>query len=350
MTILQDIKEKGHEEVSFFQDAKTGLVAIIGVHSTVLGPSLGGCRVRDYATLEDALYDVLRLSEAMTFKNSLCGINFGGGKSVIVKDATFQEGRKEFFASFGKCVESIGGRYITAEDMGTSVEDMNSIMLSTKYVAGRDPKIGGAGDPSPYTAKGCFLGIQACLEEVFGEAKFSDRHITIQGIGNVGWNLTKLLREVGVKITVADTDAARLTKAKEEFGVEVVAPDKIHTIKCDIFAPCAVGGIINRESVPQLQCRIIAGGANNQLRDREVELLLKERDILYAPDFAINSGGVILVADDFEPGGFTPSRVNERVSKIGETVRRVIREARTTGKLAGDIAVRLAKERIASGK
>ena len=352
-TVLAEIQAHEHEQVSFFQDASRKLIAIIAVHDTTMGPALGGCRMQSYPSLDAALLDVLRLSEGMTYKNALAGLPIGGGKSVIIADRTLRDGRAELFRTFGGWVNSLGGRYITAEDMGTSVQDMNAVLEVCPHVTGRDPKVGGGGDPSPHTARGVFLGMKACLERAFGSGEFNGRHVAIQGCGNVGHHLLRLLVEAGARVSCADTRVAVLEKLREQFDFSVVPVEQVHGIACDVFAPCAVGGIINPETVPQLQCKIIAGGANNQIAGSGhigasgVEAELQRRGILYAPDFAINSGGVILCVDELEPGGYTPARVAERVSQIYHTVGKILDESRSSGVVSGEVAVAHAKARIA---
>ena len=350
MSVIEWLAESKHEQVSFFHDKKTNLTAIVAVHDTTLGPALGGCRMKPYESFEKAAFDVLHLSEAMSYKNSLAGLNLGGGKSVIIADSNLKDGRAELFQSFGRAVQSLCGRYITAEDMGTSVDDMSMIVKTCEYVAGRDPNSGGAGDPSPYTARGVFDGIRACLERTFDSADYSGRHVAIQGVGHTGGILVKHLVEAGAQVTVADTNTAAVEAIRDQYGVDAVAPNEIASVDCDVFAPCAVGQIVNPESVKDMRCQIIAGAANNQIDGDQTPQMLSERGILYAPDFAINAGGVILCADELEPGGFTPSRVKERVDRIYHTVGRILDEAKQSGKFSGDIAVLHAQERIEAAR
>lgn len=347
MTVLDEIEKRGHEQVTFFRDPETGILFIVAIHSTVLGPALGGCRVRKYATIEEALYDVLKLSEAMSYKNSLAGLNIGGGKAVIVADHTMKTGRKELFQSFGRFVKSLNGKYVTAEDMGTSVQDMGYILSTCEFVAGRDRSVGGGGDPSPYTAIGLFEGIRSCLERCFDSGDYRGRHFVIQGVGNVGKGITQLLAEAGAKLTLCDHSPKVAAELGTRFGASVVSAETVLSTPCDVFVPCAIGGIINQSSVPTLRCRIVAGAANNQIEGGEaVERALVQRGILYAPDFAINAGGVTLCADELEQGGFTESRVRERVARIYHTLGKIFDESKKTSELPGNVAVRLAKERI----
>lgn len=356
------LAEKDHEEIVFFRDPKTSIVAIVAIHSTVLGPALGGTRMMSYGNLDEALTDVLRLSEGMSYKNSLAGLRLGGGKAVIVADRKLQAGRSELFEQFGRFVESLNGRYITAEDLGTSVEDMNSVLRRTSHVTGRDQAKGGGGDPSPYTALGVLGGMKAACEYVWNSPELKGRHVAIQGVGHVGMELCRLLAERGARISVCDSRPEALEQAKNRYGAAIVSVQDVYQLDCDIFAPCATGGIINPETAPKLNCKIVAGAANNQIAGGQltpgsafinaevVEESLARKGIVYAPDFAINSGGVILCYDELEPGGYTPARVLKRVSGIEGTIKRILEESRTSGQTPAKIAVRLAKDRIASGK
>lgn len=350
MTALETLTTTAHESVSFFRDRESGLSCIIAVHDTSIGPSLGGCRLRPYSNLEDALADVLNLSEAMSYKNALCGIPFGGGKSVIVSDGSNTAPREALFASFGARVDSLNGRYIAAEDMGTTVKDMESIGRRTKWVAGTDPLKGGGGDPSPYTARAVFRGILVCLERVFGSSDPAGRRVAIQGVGHVGHYLAKELADAGAKLIVTDYSNTSLDEVKRLYGAEVVSPDGIYDVDADVFAPCAVGGTVNETTVPRLRCKIVAGAANNQINLKKTEEFLRKRGILYAPDFVINAGGVILCADEFEPGGYTLSRVMERVDRIPSTVAAVLDRARDSGQLAGEVALHMAREIIQAAR
>lgn len=346
MTPLNEISERKHEQVVFFHDHDLDLRAIIAVHDTTLGPSLGGCRMRAYASLDEALSDVLRLSEAMTYKNSLCGINIGGGKSVILRDGATKEKRSEILSCFARWVESLGGKYITAEDMGTSVSDMSTIFKSCRFVTGKDPQEGGGGDPSPYTALGIFEGTRACLERAFGSGDYRGRHFAVQGVGHVGSQLVPYLAKAGAEITISDINETHIRMITEQWKVKVVSPGEITRVSCDVFSPCAAGGTINAQTVNELQCKIVAGAANNQIDEPHTERQLAKRGILYAPDFAINAGGVILCASELEPGGYSDAWVRKMVLPIYHTVGKIFDEARRTGELPGAIAVRLAKERI----
>ena len=346
MSAIEQISTSEYEQVLIVQERKTGLVSITVVHDTTLGPALGGLRIREYLSLEEALSDVLDLARAMTYKNSLCGCNLGGGKSVIVGSGNLREGREELLLSYGRFVQSLGGAYITAEDMGTSVEDMSVIMKTCDYVTGRDPALGGGGDPSLHTARGVFEGMKACLEHVFGSADFSGRHVAIQGVGNVGSYLARLLAEAGARLTIADVHEKQLRSVSQECAAEVVGVDDIVDVECDVICPCAVGGTITSRAAKRLKCKIVAGAANNQLDNPETEQILTEHGIVYAPDFAINAGGVIMCGDELEAGGYSLERVTERVVNIYDTISEILDEADSRGKLAGKVAMERAMRRI----
>lgn len=343
---ISTIKDKNFEQVSFWTNAELGITAIIAIHNTVLGPSLGGCRVYNYSSLDLALHDALRLSEGMTLKNALAGLPIGGGKSVIMASPSAMKRRREVFLQFGAWVESLGGRYITAEDMGSTVSDIRIVQEVSSYVSGTDPSQGGGGDPSPFTARGVYLGMKSCAERVFSSPSLSGLAIHVQGVGAVGKYLCEHLKEEGADILVSDVSSEKLKEAEIEYGAKVIPLEDVYTNSCDIFSPCAIGGILNASSVKTLNCKIIAGAANNQLASPEDEQVLQERNILYAPDFAINAGGVIMCADEVGEGGFQRSRVDERVKRIGVTVAQILDEAASKGTLAGQIAIDRAYEEV----
>jgi len=343
---IELISSAGHEQVSVFQDATTGLLAIIAVHSTVLGPGLGGCRMVHYDNIDDAMKDVLRLSEGMTYKNSLAGLDLGGGKSVIIHDRNFEEGRTEFFKKFAECVASMQGKYITAEDMGTRVSDIDIISDICPYVAGRNIEQGGGGDPSPHTAEGVFQGIRAVLGFAYGSESFEGKKVCVQGVGNVGFTLASKLVAAGAKVIIADNRPEQLERASKELGAEVVDLDKVYDVECDVFAPCAIGAIINSETIPRLNCKIVGGAANNQLREEYDEKLLAERGIVYLPDFAVNAGGVIMCASEWREGGFDSKWVEGKVAAIYDTIGSILNASKKEDSLTGQMALKLAKERI----
>src|SRR4051812_42874298 len=295
MELFQHMVEMGHERVLVCSNPDVGLKAIIAVHSTVLGPGLGGVRMWPYGSTDEAITDVLRLSRGMTYKAAAAGLNLGGGKAVIIGDPK-KEKSEALLRAFGRYVESLNGLYITAEDVGTDLDDMEVIQHETRWVTGVSPEHGGGGDPSPVTAFGVLQGIQAAVASHSGDSTLKGRSVAVQGLGNVGYNLARFLREAGAKIFAADINPETTDRARDELGVEVVPTSEILEVPCDVVAPCALGAALNDESIPRLRCQIVAGAANNQLADeRRHGLELHNRGILYAPDFVINAGGLISV-------------------------------------------------------
>lgn len=317
-TIFEAMNMKDHEEVVFFNDPDTGLKSIVAIHDTTIGPALGGCRMWAYATEEEALRDVLRLSRGMSYKAAIAGLNLGGGKSVIIGDAK-KEKSELLFRSFGRFVEGLGGRYITAEDVGTSVKDMEWVRMETQYVTGISRALGGSGDPSPVTAYGVYVGMQAAVKKTMGKDSLEGIKIAVQGVGHVGYYLCKHLYESGAKIYITDIDEDSIKNIVDEFGATAVGLDEIYELDVDIYAPCALGATVNDHTIPLLKCSIIAGAANNQL---EVESKhgqeLKSRNILYAPDYAINAGGLINVANEID--GYNRDRAFKQTDGIYDTL------------------------------
>jgi len=349
--VLAECEARGHEQVVFFNYPEVGLKAIVGIHNTVLGPALGGCRMRLYANEAAAIEDVMRLSEGMTYKSALAGLPLGGGKACIIADPAMKEGREALFKKFGECLNGLMGRYITAEDMGTSVGDMMAIKSTSTHVVGTDPKLGGAGDPSPWTATGVFLSMQAAAERVFNEGRsLKGKRVAIQGVGHVGMYLLKHLTEAGAEVTVADTNDANLREASSKYNAKVVSTEAIYDVPCDIFAPCAVGQTINATTLPRLSCKIIAGAANNQLPDRSVYSTITQQGILYCPDFVINSGGVICVCAEVAARGHNTEWIQSKVNNIFSTTLKVLDEASRRNKFTEEVAVDLAKEVIKAAK
>ncbi len=313
MLTLEKMYSMGHEEVVFFQDKSCGLKAIVGIHDTTLGPALGGTRLWPYASEEDALIDVLRLSRGMTYKNAISGLNLGGGKAVIIADPKNKS--EALFRSFGRFIESLNGRYITAEDVNTNVEDIEHIFTETNYVTGVAQTNGGSGNPSPYTALGVFRGIEASVTKAFGSRSLKGKTIAIQGVGSVGFELSKLLTEAGASITFTDVNERGIQRMKEAFpNAKFVAPNDIFGVACDVYAPCALGASVNDETIPQLKAKIVCGAANNQLKEDRHGLVLKEKGILYAPDYLVNAGGVMNVSIEFE--GWADSKSRRMVDTI----------------------------------
>ena len=289
-----------HEQIVFCNDKQNGLRAIIALHNTKLGPAFGGCRMWNYKSEMDALHDVLRLSRGMTYKAAMSKINLGGGKAVIFGDSK-KEKHQNLFKSFGRFVEGLSGRYITAEDVGTSVEDMEWVRSETSYVTGISRSKGGSGDPSPLTALGTYSGMKATVKNKLGKHSLFGLKIGIQGVGNVGYHLCKYLHKEGALLYVTDVDKDALNRVSNEFGANIIDLEAIYSADIDIYAPCALGGTLNDHTIPQLKCSIVAGAANNQLAEEDLHARkLYERDITYAPDYVINAGGLINCANEIE--------------------------------------------------
>ena len=306
MAMFEQVAKMGHERVLICSNPEVGLKAIIAVHSTVLGPGLGGVRMWNYPSEEEAVTDVLRLSRGMTYKAAAAGLNLGGGKAVIIGDSKKQKS-EALFRAFGRFVDSLGGLYITAEDVGTGMEDMELIFSETRWCTGVSPAHGGSGDPSPVTAYGTLQGIKAAAKWRFSAAELRGRSVAVQGLGSVGHHLTGYLVQEGAKVFGCDIDEDAREQARQ-LGVEIVPPDQIFDVECDIFAPCALGAVLNEQTIPRLKCQIVAGAANNQLADDARDsALLEERGILYAPDFVINAGGLINVYNELL-GGYNRER------------------------------------------
>lgn len=321
MSLLQEMTDYKHEQVVFCSDSRCGLKAIIAIHDTTLGPSLGGCRLWNYTHEHEAIFDVLRLSRGMTYKAAIAGLPLGGGKSVIIGDRK-QIHSPELLYRFGEFVESLGGRYITAEDVNMKVEDIEMIATRTKHVTGISESTGGSGDPSPKTALGVFQGIRAAAKTKFDRDDLSGLKIAVQGCGAVGHHLVKLLIEAGCKVTVSDIREEVVANLKSLYDVQTTSTEEILFSDVDILAPCALGGILNAETIPQLKAQVVAGGANNQLLSEiEDSKRLEERGILYAPDYVINAGGLINVAH--ERKGYNEEQAVTDVKKIYETMIRL---------------------------
>jgi len=344
MELFQQMAGMGHERVLFCSNPEVGLQAIIAVHSTVLGPGLGGVRMWPYPNMDEALTDVLRLSRGMTYKAAAAGLNLGGGKAVILGDPKKHKS-EALFRCFGQYVEELGGLYITAEDVGTDMEDMEVIFTETRWVTGVAPAHGGGGDPSPVTAYGVLQGMKAAALWQFGEASLADRSVAIQGLGNVGFHLATYLKEEGAKIFGTDLDAEALERART-LGVEIVPPGEILAVPCDIVAPCALGATLNDETIPRLRCKVVAGAANNQLADEERhDRELHERGILYAPDFVINAGGLINVYNELMTS-YRTKRAMRMTRGIYLNMMRVFEISRDESIPTSRAAGRVAEERI----
>lgn len=340
MLLFDTIASMGHEQLVLCQDSASGYRGIIAIHSTVLGPALGGTRFWNYASDEEAIVDALRLARGMTYKNAVAGLNLGGGKSVIIGNNKTAD-REMLFRAHGRFVESLGGRYITAEDVGTSTADMDYVHMETDYVSGL---AGRSGDPSPVTAHGVFRAIQASAKERWGSDDLSLKTIAVQGCGHVGYYLSKELHEAGAKLIVADIDAERAKRVASEFGARVLTSDEIYGAQADIFAPCALGAIINDRTIPQLKVEIVAGAANNQLLEERHGDELESRNILYAPDYVANAGGVINVYGEL--ADWTSARSFRKADEIYDTITKVFEIAKTQKIPTYLAADRLAEQRI----
>lgn len=346
MGVFEVISKQGdHEEIIFCNDTNVGLKAIIAIHNTALGPALGGTRMWNYKNEEEALIDVLRLSRGMTYKAAAAGLNLGGGKAVIIGDPKTQK-TEGLFRAFGHFVNSLNGKYITAEDVGTNVQDMEYIFMETPWVTGIPKDFGGSGDPSPYTAHGVLMGIKAAAFEKYGSDDLRGKRVAVQGLGNVGSNLVKYLIEEGAKVTVADISQSQVKKMHDLYKVDVVSPDEIAFVKCDILAPCALGAVVNDDSILKLKCSIIAGGANNQLAESRHGDQLRELGILYAPDYVANAGGLMNVFVELE--GYSADRAFEKTRKVYDNMLKVFSLAKSenigTHRAADLLAERRMKE------
>ncbi len=343
MEIFKSLAHDEHEQVVFWSDRVAGLRSIIAIHDTTLGPAIGGVRMHPYRSEEEALKDVLLLSKSMTYKAAAAGINLGGGQAVIIGDPV-RDKSEVVLRSFGRFVESLNGRYITAEDVGTTVEDMEIVRYETPYVTGLSQALGGGGDPGPVTAIGLESGLVACAEKVFGKKPLGDLTIAIQGLGNVGYHLAKLLHQRGCKLLVADVDQTKVDLVKEKFGAESVSPEQIYDVQADIFSPNALGGVINDQTVERLRVKVVAGAANNQLEEERHGDVLHQKKILYAPDFVIGAGGLINVVNELE--GHSQERANKRAAGIYEILLRVLDKSEKENIPTHKAAALVAEERI----
>ncbi|CAM5364941.1 Glu/Leu/Phe/Val dehydrogenase dimerization domain-containing protein [Thauera mechernichensis] len=336
-----------HEQVVFVSDDKSGLKAIIAVHDSNLGPALGGCRMWPYASEEEAVRDVLRLSRGMTYKSAMANLKLGGGKSVIIGNPRTQK-TPELLAAFARALEQLNGRYIAAEDSGTSVADMKYMTQFTQHVAGIHDKPSDegtrSGDPSPATAYGTFIGIKAAVKEKLGRDSLEGLRVAVQGVGNVGFDLARQLKAAGVQLWVTDIHREPLLQAGKELGATVVAPDEIFGLDVDVFAPCALGAILNDSTIPQLKAKVVAGASNNQLAEPRHGVELMKRGILYAPDYVINAGGIIDVYH--ERIGFDRAALLKHIEGIHDNLMEVFERARKEERPTGEVADAIAEERF----
>ncbi|HTI96073.1 MAG TPA: Glu/Leu/Phe/Val dehydrogenase dimerization domain-containing protein [Rudaea sp.] len=343
--IFDTIATSGHEQVVFCQSKDAGLKAIIAIHNTVLGPALGGLRMWPYKSEQEALNDVLRLSRGMTFKNAVAGLNIGGGKAVIIGDPA-KDKSEALFRAFGRFVNSLNGRYITAEDVGIDVNDMEWVFRETEFVTGVHQVHGGSGDPSPFTAFGTLQGLMASLHAKYGDEDVGKRAYAVQGAGHVGMEFIKLLREQGAKVFVTDINPELVKRAVDEFGCTAVGLDEIYDVDADVYSPCALGGTVNEKTLPRIKAKIICGAANNQLANDAIGDELEKRGILYAPDYAVNAGGVMNVS--LEIDGYNRERAMRMMRTIYHNVGRIFQIAKRDGIPTYKAADRMAEERIAA--
>lgn len=342
---LEGMQSLGHENVVFCYDKHTGLKAIIAVHNTVLGPALGGLRMWNYATEQEALTDVLRLSRGMTYKAAISGLNLGGGKAVIIGDSKTQK-TEALMRRFGKFVDTLGGKYITAEDVGITTRDIEFISMETPHISGMPESMGGSGDPSPYTAYGVYMGMKASAQHRWGSDSLVGKKVAVQGIGHVGYNLVKYLTTEGATVYITDINEQALKDTAAETGATVVGLNDIYTTDAQIYAPCALGATVNDTTLPQLKCEIIAGAANNQLADEAKHgAILVERGITYAPDFLINAGGLMNVYAETQ-GGYNAARVKQQTETIYGLTLDILKRADADKLPAQAAAMRIAEERI----
>lgn len=347
LEVLSQMQRRNHEQLVFCYDEVTGLKAIIAIHDTTLGPALGGTRMWRYTDEAAAIKDALRLARGMTYKSAAAGLNLGGGKAVIIGNAKTDK-NEMLFRSYGRFIQGLAGRYITAEDVGTSVQDMEWVRMETDHVVGISRALGGSGDPSPVTALGVYEGMKASLKWATGNESLAGKKVAIQGVGQVGHHLVGLVTKDGAQAIVADIDADNLKRVAGKFnGVEVVHPDAIYDVDCDVFAPCALGAVVNDETIPRLRCQVVCGSANNVLADEDVHAkALDDRQITYAPDYVVNAGGLINVANELE--GYNQERALKQAAGIYDITMRIFQIARDEDTTTVKAANTLAERRIAA--
>ncbi len=343
MEIFSYMENYDYEQLVICQDKESGLKAIIAIHDTTLGPALGGTRMWTYDSEADAIEDALRLAKGMTYKNAAAGLNLGGGKTVIMGDPK-KDKSEELFRAFGRYIQGLNGRYITAEDVGIDVADMDTVHEETDYVTGISPAFGSSGDPSPVTAYGVYRAMKASAKEAYGSDSLEGKVVAVQGIGNVAYKMCRYLHEEGAELIVTDINEEVVQSAVEEFGATAVGTEEIYSVDCDIYAPCALGATINDETIPQLKAKVICGSANNQLKENRHGDQIHEMGIVYAPDYVVNSGGVINVADELY--GYNQERAMAKVEKIYDNVMAVFDISRRDNIPTYMAADRMAEERI----
>lgn len=344
--VFGQIEQLGHEQIVFCQDKETGLKSIIAIHNTTLGPALGGTRFYNYKNEADALRDVLRLSRGMSYKNSISGIHLGGGKAVIIGDPA-QLGNEAFWRRYGKFVNSLNGKYYTAEDVGTSTADMEYVSLETKFVAGKPEYLGGGGDPSPFTAYGVYLGMKAAAKKAYGSDSLVNKRVLVEGVGHVGAYLVEHLVKEGATVYITDINDKKLKALENSFPVSIVPAATAYDLDIDIYSPCAMGATLNTQNIDRLKCQVVAGAANNQLEDEQVHgQMLVEKNVVYAPDFLINAGGVINCYMELD--GYNRERAMAGTERIYDRTLEIFDKADAEGITPHFAALKLAEERIAA--
>ncbi len=344
MNIFDYLQKYDYEEVVLAQDKESGLKAIIAIHDTTLGPALGGTRMWTYNSEEEAIVDALRLARGMTYKAAAAGLNLGGGKTVIIGDPR-KDKSEELFRAFGRIIQGLNGRYITAEDVGTTVQDMDHIHLETDYVTGISPAFGSSGNPSPVTAYGTYRGMKAAAKVAFGSDNLSGKTVAVQGVGNVSYNLLRHLHEEGANLIVTDINEESVQKAVKEFGAKAVGINDIYGVDADIFSPNALGAVINDDTIDVIKAKLIAGAANNQLKEERHGDILHAKGVVYAPDYVINAGGLINVADELN--GYNRERAMKKVETIYDNMLKVFEIVDRDGIPSYKAADKMAEERIA---
>jgi len=346
--VFDRIRADDYEQVVFCHDRRSGLRAIVAVHSTRLGPALGGTRFYPYPSEAAGLEDVLRLAKGMTYKAAAAGLDLGGGKAVIFGDPA-RDKTEALLRAYARHVDALGGRYLTAEDVGTTQADMDLVRRETRFVTGVSRELGGSGDPSEATAAGVLWAMRAVALHLWGDTSLTGRHVALAGVGKVGAALLAGLVDERARVTVADVTPAAVERAVTECGAEAVATEKISAVDCDIYAPCALGGALSAETIPELRCAAVVGSANNQLADGAASArMLADVGVLYAPDFVANAGGLINIAEELTPGGYSPDRASAAVRRIFDTVASVLKAAEADGVSTAEAADRLAENRIAA--
>jgi glutamate dehydrogenase/leucine dehydrogenase len=343
--VFDILSADGFEQVAYFHDAPTGLRAIVAIHSTALGPALGGTRFLPYTSEHDALVDVCRLARSMTYKHAVCGNDLGGGKAVIIGDPRILK-TEALMRAYARFVDGLNGRYLTAEDVGTNQADMDIVRRETRHVTGVSESLGGSGDPSPATATGVLWAMRAVAQRLWGSPTLAGRHVCIAGVGKVGAALASHLDAEGAKLTLSDVDEVTLAAVADRHDALTVAPESAHAVPCDIFSPCALGSVLNPATIPELHCDAVVGCANNQLASAADAERLRHRNVVYVPDFVANAGGVINIAE--EANGYDRARAQARLQTIHDTVMQVFAKAQSDGLTTTQAAERLAEERIAS--